>query len=138
MLSIPKVIPEAVKSPTTHKRIIPTTQDIIKLTHNEGIFLTPGTYLQASVKIPTIAIQPAKVKNISNVIKYLSIEDGVDGIISGDDVATPKPSPDCFLRAMDIVGSTPNETIIFEDSEIGISAAKSSGAGYVRINFDNL
>jgi beta-phosphoglucomutase-like phosphatase (HAD superfamily) len=83
-------------------------------------------------------VSTGHIDNISNVIKYLSIEDGVDGIISGDDVATPKPSPDCFLRAMDIVGSTPNETIIFEDSEIGISAAKSSGAGYVRINFDNL
>ena len=83
-------------------------------------------------------VSTGHIDNITNVMNYLNIKGGVDGVISGDDVVVPKPSPDCFLRAMDIVGATPEETIIFEDSEIGLAAAKGSGASYVRINFDNL
>lgn len=71
--------------------------------------------------------------NIANVMRYLNISDGIDGIITGDDVERPKPYPDCFLKAMDIVGVTPVETIIFEDSVYGLQSAKDSGASYVQI-----
>lgn len=57
----------------------------------------------------------------------------VDGILSGLDIPTPKPAPDCFLEAMRREGCTPAETLIFEDSEIGLEAARRSGAAYVRV-----
>ena len=72
--------------------------------------------------------------NITNVMRYLNISDGIDGIITGDDVERPKPHPDCFLKAMNIVGATPAETIIFEDSIYGLQSAKESGATFVKIN----
>ena len=51
----------------------------------------------------------------------------VDGILSGADVEHSKPAPDCFLEAMRREGCTPQETLIFEDSEIGLEAARRSG-----------
>jgi HAD hydrolase, family IA, variant 3 len=45
-------------------------------------------------------------------------------------VERPKPAPDCFLEAMRREGCTPRETLIFEDSAIGIEAARRSGASY--------
>ena len=54
----------------------------------------------------------------------------VDGILSGADVERPNPAPDCFLEAMRREGCTPRETLIFEDSPIGIEAARRSGASY--------
>lgn len=72
--------------------------------------------------------------NITNVMRYLKLSNGIDGIITGDDVERPKPYPDCFLKAMDIVGATPAETIIFEDSVYGLQSAKDSGATFVKIN----
>ncbi|WP_290541230.1 HAD family phosphatase [Alistipes sp.] len=54
----------------------------------------------------------------------------VDGILSGADVEHPKPAPDCFLEAMRREGCTPRQTLIFEDSPIGIEAARRSGASY--------
>ena len=75
-------------------------------------------------------VSTGHIDNIRNVMHHLKIEQGVDGIISGDDVSQPKPYPDCFLRAMEIEGATPDETIIFEDSEVGIEAARRSGASY--------
>ena len=56
-----------------------------------------------------------------------------DGILSGADVEHSKPAPDCFLEAMRREGCTPQETLIFEDSEIGLEAARRSGAAYFRV-----
>ena len=78
-------------------------------------------------------VSTGHIDNITNVMCHLNIINGVDGIISGDDVTLPKPNPECFLRAMEIEGVTPRETIIFEDSEIGLEAAERSGASYVKI-----
>lgn len=64
-----------------------------------------------------------------------SLQEGnaVDGILSGADVAHSKPAPDCFLEAMRREGCTPRETLIFEDSEIGLEAARRSGASYFKV-----
>ena len=75
-------------------------------------------------------VSTGHIDNLRNVISYLNIADGIDGIISGDDVERPKPNPDCFLEAMRREGVTPAESIIFEDSEVGIEAARRSGAAY--------
>jgi beta-phosphoglucomutase-like phosphatase (HAD superfamily) len=79
-------------------------------------------------------VSTGHIDNITNVMHHLNIIDGVDGIISGDDVTQAKPHPECFLQAMNKVGVTPRETIIFEDSSMGLEAANRSGAAYVKIS----
>lgn len=79
-------------------------------------------------------VSTGHIDNITNVMRYLNLSDGIDGIITGDDVERPKPHPDCFLKAMNMVGVTPEETIIFEDSVYGLQSAKDSNASYVKIN----
>ena len=75
-------------------------------------------------------VSTGHIDNIRNVMHHLNIDEGIDGIISGDDVTNPKPHSDCFLEAMRRVGVTPEESIIFEDSDVGIEAARRSGAPY--------
>ena len=71
--------------------------------------------------------------NITNAMRYLGIKDKVDGIITSLDVSEPKPSPEAFLKAMEIEGVTPAETLIFEDSFVGLQAAEASGAPYFKV-----
>lgn len=68
--------------------------------------------------------------NIENAMHHLGITDRIDGLLTGADVAHSKPAPDCFLEAMRREAVSPRETLIFEDSEIGIEAARRSGAAY--------
>jgi HAD superfamily hydrolase (TIGR01509 family) len=75
-------------------------------------------------------VSTGHIDNIRNVMRHLGLSDGIDGIISGDDVQRPKPHPDCFLEAMQREGVPPAESIIFEDSEVGVEAARRSGAAY--------
>ena len=78
-------------------------------------------------------VSTGHINNITNVMRYLNIESGIDRVITGDDVERPKPYPDCFLKAIEEAGVAIDETIIFEDSKVGLEAAKASGANYVRI-----
>ena len=82
--------------------------------------------------------------NIENAMRYLGIggPDGeapngrVDGILAGTDSPVSKPAPDCFLEAMRRENCTPEECLIFEDSAIGIEAARRSGAAWFRVTPD--
>ena len=78
-------------------------------------------------------VSTGQLENITNAMHYLGIEGMVDGIISSRDVTEPKPSPEAFLKAMRIEGVTPAETLIFEDSPVGLAAAKASGAPYIKV-----
>lgn len=82
--------------------------------------------------------------NIDNVMRHLGLggpetpesacpEGRVDGILAGSDIPRSKPAPDCFLEAMRRVGVPPGETLIFEDSEVGLTAARLSGAAYFKV-----
>lgn len=78
-------------------------------------------------------VSTGQPENIRNAAHYLGIANRVDGILTGADVARPKPDPEAFLKAMEAEGCTPSETLVFEDSEVGIEAARRSGAAYIRI-----
>ena len=71
--------------------------------------------------------------NIDNAMRYLGIEGMVDGILTSNDVVESKPSPEAFLKAMEIEDVTPAETLIFEDSTVGLQAAEASGAAYIKV-----
>ncbi len=78
-------------------------------------------------------VSTGQVENIENVMRHLGIEGKIDGLLTSRDVVEPKPSPDAFLKAMEIEGVTPAETLIFEDSLVGLEAAAASGAAYIKV-----
>ena len=51
----------------------------------------------------------------------------VDRILTGEEFARSKPDPGCYLLGMDVCGTAPEDTFIFEDSFNGLKAAKDSG-----------
>ena len=73
--------------------------------------------------------------NIRHAMEYLGLTEGIDGILTGEDVLHSKPAPDCFLQAMQAEGMTPAQTLIFEDSAVGLEAARRSGAAAITVRF---
>jgi len=51
-----------------------------------------------------------------------------DVVITGEDGVPSKPAPDGYALAMRRLGVSPRESVVFEDSEAGLSAARASGA----------
>lgn len=74
--------------------------------------------------------------NIDNVMHYLKLDKEIDGILSGLEIERPKPAPDCFLEVMRHEGCTAAESLIFEDSAVGLAAAEASGASYFKVTFE--
>ena len=76
----------------------------------------------------TAIASTARKENLMNAVNYLGIDKHFDLIFAGSDVKKGKPSPEIFLKAMDTLHVLPEETLVFEDSLVGIEAAKASGA----------
>lgn len=51
-----------------------------------------------------------------------------------EDYANSKPSPDVFQKALEVMGLTPNEVLIFDDSVNGLKAGISLGTKVIAIN----
>ena len=56
--------------------------------------------------------------------------------MDGHQVERPKPFPDVYLRAAQLLGIDPRNCIVFEDSPIGIAAARAAGTHVVGIGTD--
>lgn len=58
----------------------------------------------------------------------LGLIEYVDGYVSNEDVVNPKPHPEMYIKIMAKEHASPKETLIVEDSHVGITAVVESGA----------
>lgn len=65
--------------------------------------------------------------SVVQALDGLGIRDRFDAIVSADDVAAGKPSPDVYLRALALLGVANAEAAAVEDSAIGVAAARAAG-----------
>ena len=61
----------------------------------------------------------------------------VDAILTSEDFSKSKPDPECFLKGMEVLGGTPEDTVVFEDSFHGLDAGRASGAFVVGLATTN-
>ena len=65
------------------------------------------------------------------------LHDLVDAVLTSEHFSKSKPDPECFLKGMEVLGATPQETVIFEDSFHGIAAGRASGAKVIGLATTN-
>lgn len=65
---------------------------------------------------------------IDNFLADCGLTGIFDVVLSGEEVAAPKPAPDVYLAAMEVLGVEPSRVLVVEDSPIGLRAAHDSGA----------
>ena len=79
--------------------------------------------------VPTAIVTSSNDKKMANVYRALpQIKSLVDMILTSEHFTKSKPDPECFLKGMELLGGTPADTVIFEDSIHGLTAARASGA----------
>jgi HAD superfamily hydrolase (TIGR01509 family) len=67
-------------------------------------------------------------QTLDTCLRSLGVQPYVDYSLSNEDVELPKPDPQIYNKCMEHFDSLPDETVIFEDSEIGLRAASASKA----------
>jgi len=78
-------------------------------------------------KLPMAVGTGASSKSAEVQLKALGIQDYFDFIVSADDVEKHKPHPETFVRCAELMGVEPQLCQVFEDGDLGISAAKEAG-----------
>jgi beta-phosphoglucomutase len=115
----------------------------------EDLRLAPGVlpfleFLSSNDICFTIATASG-AENVDFYFRFLSLGLYFDRskIVFNDGTIMSKPHPGIFQKAMNVMGLSGIETVIFEDSFAGISAAENAGAGKIIIvnshneNYDN-
>ncbi len=102
-----------------HARAFPGVHSFIEACHARGI--------------PMAVASAAIAKNVSFLIQALGLADYFRGTLSADEISHPKPDPEIYLKTAAKLGVSPAECAVFEDSFVGIRAAKSAGMKCVAI-----
>jgi beta-phosphoglucomutase len=66
-------------------------------------------------------------KNCHTVLEHLDIINAFDGVADGSSVVHPKPAPDLFIYAADLIGVPVTVCLGIEDADAGIEAIKDAG-----------
>jgi HAD superfamily hydrolase (TIGR01509 family) len=68
------------------------------------------------------------------LLKNLGMRDWFGAVVSADDVEAPKPAPETYLRAAELIGVDPKCCHAFEDTELGMQSARNAGMEVININ----
>lgn len=83
--------------------------------------------------IKTALATSAGPGNIDFIVDGLGIRDQFDAIIGGAEVTKGKPDPEIYVKAAALVGVSPADCIVIEDSLQGIASGQAAGARVVGI-----
>lgn len=86
----------------------------------DGVVEALATFKSDGLKMALCSSSP--MVNIMECVKALNIETYFDIIVCGDDFKESKPNPEIYQFAMEHLGVTPEVSIVYEDSELGIMA----------------
>jgi beta-phosphoglucomutase len=77
-------------------------------------------------EIPMAVASSAMAKNVEFIVDALGFRSYFRCLVSGDEVQHPKPHPEIYLHTCQKLGLQPTLCVAFEDSFVGIEAAKAA------------
>jgi beta-phosphoglucomutase family hydrolase len=75
----------------------------------------------------------AERENIDFTLDGAGLRRYFDVIVDCSEVSRPKPAPDVYLRAAELLKIAPGNCIVFEDSPVGVAAALAAGMRVVGV-----
>ncbi|MFD4960710.1 HAD family hydrolase [Microbacterium sp. NPDC058389] len=112
------------------------TSEVMRQLSETGIPFRPGAReLLASLRaagVKTGLVTMSMRRMAQTVVDLIDFE-AFDVIIAGDDATRPKPFPDPYLQACELLGVAPEETVAIEDSPNGLRSAVASGASVIGV-----
>ncbi len=114
-------------------------EEVLKKVHNymDDVFVRDGVpvkeglrellqYLKAN-NYKTVVATSSGRSRVDRILHMAGLTEYFDGSVCGDEVKNGKPDPEVFLKACEKAGVKPQEALVLEDSEAGISAAYAAG-----------
>ena len=91
--------------------------------------LVPGVreFLERHRDLPMAVASNAEAENVKFVLQSAGLGAFFRAVVDGHQVSRPKPAPEVFLKAAELLGVRPSDCIVFEDSYSGVEAALAAG-----------
>lgn len=112
-----------------YERFLPTVQPIaqvVELAH------------RVSLTHPVSVASGSERKVVLRTLELIGLGQTFPIVITPADVTHGKPAPDMFLLAAERMGVSPADCVVFEDSSLGIEAAKRAGMASVLVRSPNV
>jgi beta-phosphoglucomutase family hydrolase len=95
--------------------------------------LVPGVreFLQRHAAKPVGLATNAEPANVDFILDRAGLRAYFRVVVDGHQVQHPKPHPEIYLRAAELLSVAPRNCIVFEDSFSGVAAARAAGARIV-------
>ncbi|WP_017446578.1 HAD family hydrolase [Gayadomonas joobiniege] len=104
---------------------------------NAGMPIKPGfvEFFDAAKKtgLPLALVTSSAKESAEHSFTGTDFRQFFDQVVTGDQVANPKPSPECYQLASQKLAVPCNEMLVFEDSTAGVTAALEAGCQTVCI-----
>lgn len=114
--------------------VVPATDEIDALeleTSDQTVAITGAATLVASVPGPLRAVVTSASRDLATARLAAAGIPLPHVLVTADDVAAGKPAPDPYLRAAELLGLSPSDCVVLEDSVNGIRSARAAGVGAV-------
>lgn len=98
--------------------------------------LVPGLrdFLAKHRDLPLALATNAEPANVDFVLDGAQLRDFFRVIVDGHQVARPKPHPEIYLLAADLLGVRPEFCVVFEDSHTGVEAGLGAGMRVIGVS----
>jgi HAD superfamily hydrolase (TIGR01509 family) len=77
-------------------------------------------------KVPMAVASSSTRRLVHAVLERFDLPRALGAIVSGDDVARPKPDPEIFVLAAKRLGVAPRDCVVLEDSFAGVTAGRAA------------
>jgi beta-phosphoglucomutase family hydrolase len=84
-------------------------------------------------KIPFAVVSGSARDSVTASLERLKLLDRFQTMVCAGEYQKSKPDPEAFLLAASRLGVTPEECLVFEDTEMGIQAATAAGMASVKV-----
>lgn len=104
-----------------------------------GITILPGAVaaVERFRHLPLGLVTGSSRVEAGQALRALGLDRAFGAVVASEDVSRSKPAPDGYLAAAAVLGVTPAECLIVEDSVAGIAAGRAAGARVVAVAAGN-
>ena len=88
---------------------------------------------EAHGRIPFAVVSGSTRESVTASLTTLKLLDRFDTLVCAGDYTKSKPDPEAFLLAASRLGVAPEKSLVFEDTDMGVQAAKAAGMAWVKV-----
>jgi len=112
-------------------RLAERKRDLYQAIARDGLPAVRGVHAfvdeVAAAGIPRAVATSASRLDVERLLDPLGLLRRFDAVVTAEDVRRGKPDPEVYLLAAESIGVPPGQCLVFEDSVVGIQAARRAG-----------